>query len=188
MKKFILFVIVGASAFTIGYNANLIYFSEDDRYPEQPINFSHRIHAGDNNIPCQYCHIYADKSTVSGVPNVQRCMGCHKLIKTDAPEIQKLKGYWDRQEPIPWVKVHRLADFVYFSHKRHLKANVPCQRCHGDVASMDRITRQAVFAGIPYLRVSNFKMGWCLDCHTNGAREFIGAPVKNGRDCWTCHK
>ncbi len=75
------------------------------RAPEQPINFSHRIHAGDNEIPCMYCHSYAERARVSGVPNVQRCMGCHKIIKPDSPEIQKVAGYWERKEPIPWIKV-----------------------------------------------------------------------------------
>ena len=175
MKKFFLYIFVGVVTFVIGYNVNATYFS--DKSPIQPIAFSHRIHAGENNIPCMYCHIYADKSTVSGVPNVQRCMGCHKIIKTDSPLIQKLTDYWDRKEPIPWIKVHNLPDYVYFPHKRHVKAGVQCQKCHGDVAKMDVITR-----------VSSLKMGWCLDCHIKGAIEIIGTPVKNGKDCWTCHK
>lgn len=186
MKRFLLYLTVAVITFTTGYNINLIYFS--DRAPEQPINFSHKVHAADNSIPCQYCHIYADKSTVSGVPSVQKCMGCHKIIKTDSPEIQKVASYWEKKEPIPWVKVYNLPDYVYFSHKRHVKALVPCQRCHGDVAKMDRITRQTVIFGVPFVRVSPLKMGWCLDCHKNGAKEFIGGPVRNGTDCWTCHK
>ena len=168
MKKLILLVITGVIAFGIGYGINELYFAGKD--PVQPINFSHRIHAGDNKIPCLYCHVFAERSRVSGVPNVQRCMGCHKIIKTDSPEIQKVAGYWDRQEPIPWVKVHNLPDHVYFPHKRHVRAGVQCQNCHGDIAAMDRVER-----------VSSLKMGWCLSCHTQ--RE-----VKNGRDCWTCHK
>ncbi|MBI5326712.1 MAG: cytochrome c3 family protein [Deltaproteobacteria bacterium] len=175
MKKVILYIVVGVATFAIGYNVNAVYFS--DRSPIQPIAFSHKIHAGDNNIPCMYCHIYADKSTVAGVPNVRKCIGCHKIIKQDAPEIQKLTDYWNRKEPIPWIKVHNLPDYVYFPHKRHVKAGVHCQTCHGDVAKMDVLTR-----------VSSLKMGWCLDCHTNGAVAIIGREVKNGKDCWTCHK
>ena len=185
MKNLVMFVLIFVVTFGIGYNVNNAYFS--DRSPEQPIPFSHRIHAGDHKIPCMYCHIYADRSKVAGVPNVQRCMGCHKIIKTDSPLIQKLTSYWDNKEPIPWVKVYNLPDHVYFPHKRHIKAGVPCQRCHGDVAKMDRITKQAVFLGIPYVRVSHLKMGWCLECHTNEAQKYIGTPVKNGTDCWTCH-
>ncbi|HAO92781.1 MAG: menaquinol oxidoreductase [Deltaproteobacteria bacterium GWB2_55_19] len=168
MKKLILYAVVGGIAFVIGYFVNDQFFS--DRAPVQPINFSHKIHAGDNQIPCQYCHIYAERSRVSGVPNVKRCMGCHQIIKTDSPEIQKVASYWDKKEPIPWVKVYNLPDHVYFPHKRHVRAGVDCKNCHGDVASMARIEK-----------VSSLQMGWCLSCHTK--RE-----VKNGHDCWTCHK
>lgn len=168
MKKLILYAVVGGIAFIIGYFVNYQFFS--DRAPVQPINFSHKIHAGDNQIQCQYCHIYAERSRVSGVPNVKRCMGCHQIIKTDSPEIQKVASYWDKKEPIPWVKVYNLPDHVYFPHKRHVRAGVDCKNCHGDVATMARIEK-----------VSSLQMGWCLSCHTK--RE-----VKNGRDCWTCHK
>lgn len=168
MKKLILLAITGIIAFGIGYGVNTLYFSDTE--PVQPINFSHKIHAGDNKIPCLYCHAFAERSRVSGVPNVQRCMGCHKVIKTDSPEIQKVAAYWDKQEPIPWVKVHNLPDHVYFPHKRHVRAGVECQNCHGDIASMGRVKR-----------VSSLKMGWCLGCHKK-------RQVNNGTDCWTCHK
>ena len=168
MKKFIAYVLTVVISLAIGYGIQRQFFS--DRAPLQPINFSHKIHAGVNKIPCQYCHIYAERSRVSGVPNVQRCMGCHKIIKTDAPEIQKVTAYWEKKEPIPWTKVHNLPDYVYFPHKRHVRAGVECTNCHGDVPNMDRITR-----------VSSLKMGWCLTCHAQKG-------VKNGRDCWTCHK
>lgn len=168
MKKFLIYVTVGIIAFAIGYNVNVHYFA--GKSPAQPITFNHRVHAGDNRIPCMYCHIYGERSTVAGVPSVQRCMGCHTVIKREAPEIVKLAGYWERREPIPWIKIYNLPDFVYFSHKRHLKAGVQCETCHGDVTGMDVTDR-----------VSSLKMGWCLDCH-------IQRDVKNGQDCWTCHK
>ncbi|MBI5492447.1 MAG: cytochrome c3 family protein [Deltaproteobacteria bacterium] len=168
MKKLIVYALTGVISLAIGYWVQQQFFS--DRAPVQPINFSHKIHAGVNKIPCQYCHIYAERSRVSGVPNVQRCMGCHKIIKTDSPEIQKVTAYWEKKEPIPWTKVHNLPDYVYFPHKRHVRAGVECTNCHGDVPNMDRITK-----------VSSLQMGWCLTCHTQ-------RNVKNGRDCWTCHK
>lgn len=168
VKQIIGLAAVGGACFVIGYAVNITYFY--DKTPVQPIEFSHKIHAGDNQIPCKYCHLYVERSRVSGVPNVQRCMGCHKIIKTDSPLIQKLTAYWDNKEPIPWVKVHNLPDFVRFTHKRHIKAGLQCQECHGDVASMSRITK-----------VSSLKMGWCLSCHERRS-------VKNGKDCWTCHK
>ena len=151
-----------------GYAVNASFYS--DRAPVQPIEFSHRIHAGENDIPCLYCHVYADRTPSAGVPSVARCMGCHESIATDRPEIQKVQQYWDEQQPIPWIKVHDVPDFVHFTHKRHVRAGIECQQCHGPVETMDRIERQA-----------SLRMPWCVECHTE--RE-----VDNGRDCWTCHK
>lgn len=168
MLKVALFPVVVVIAFLVGYGVNYTYYS--DASPEQPINFSHKIHAGDNDIPCMYCHIYARRSRTSGVPSVNKCINCHKAIATDKPEIKKVFGYWERKEPIPWIKVHDLPDFVYFPHKRHIKADVECQTCHGPVETMDRVTRLAPL-----------KMGWCLNCHSE-------RKVKNGFDCWTCHQ
>ncbi|MEE9591810.1 MAG: cytochrome c3 family protein [Thermodesulfobacteriota bacterium] len=108
MNKVILCFLVFFITFGIGYGVNARYFS--GRRPTQPIAFSHRIHAGDNDIPCLYCHIYAEHSRISGVPNVKKCMGCHAVIKKDSVEIQKIASYWEGKEPIPWVKVHNLED------------------------------------------------------------------------------
>ncbi|MCC7202218.1 MAG: cytochrome c3 family protein [Nitrospirae bacterium] len=168
MWKLLLFAFIFVTTFISGYMINTVWFS--DNHPAQPIAFSHRIHAGDNGIPCLDCHIYAERSAVAGVPSVQKCIGCHKIIKREAPEVVKLNGYWERQEPIPWIKVHNLPDFVTFPHKRHIRGGVQCNLCHGNIPEMDVVTR-----------VSSLKMGWCIGCHTS-------YNVKNGRDCWTCHK
>jgi hypothetical protein len=165
--KYVIFAIIFAVMGLVGYTVVIKKFYNNA--PIQPINFSHKIHAGDNEMPCLYCHVYAERSRHSGAPAVERCMGCHKIIKTDSPEIQKLTKYWDDKEPVPWLKVHNLPDFVYFPHKRHVRAKVDCKECHGDVAAMPVVER-----------VASLKMGWCLKCHK--AKE-----VKNGRDCWTCH-
>lgn len=168
MKYFIAYVVVAVVTFVLGFKAYGIYSA--DLSPAQPIPFSHKIHAGTNEIPCKYCHIYTEISRHAGVPSVKRCMGCHSVIKTDSPLIEKLTSYWNNKRPIPWVKVHNLPDHVYFPHKRHVRAGLDCSLCHGDIASMDRVTR-----------VSSLQMGWCLNCHTE-------RDVKNGRDCWTCHQ
>ncbi len=151
-----------------GYQAVADYVFED-LAPEQPINFSHKIHAGDNEVACRFCHIYANKSKVSGVPSVERCMGCHRSVRTDSPEIQKLHKFWNNQEPVPWVKVYDLPDYIYFPHKRHVKADVACQECHGAVEEMARVRR-----------VPRLVMGWCLGCHKSAGRN---GPT----DCWECH-
>lgn len=169
-KRPLLLVLVLLVGMFVGTLVHAAFFSHNE--PVQPIEFSHAIHAGDNAIPCMNCHIYAAKSISSGVPSVNKCMNCHKSMPDvlHRPEIIKLREYWDKQEPIPWVRVHDLPDFVYFPHKRHVQAGVDCSNCHGDVAEMSRIRQ-----------VAPLKMQWCLDCHAE-------KQVANGRDCWTCHK
>ncbi len=134
---------------------------------DQPIAFSHKVHAGDYQIRCLYCHIYADRSLVAGAPTVKTCMGCHETVGTDKPEIEKLAGYWERKEPIEWIKVYDLPDYVRFTHKRHVRAGVSCQTCHGAVDTMEKIEK-----------ASSLTMGWCLDCH-KGKETSI--------DCLICH-
>jgi hypothetical protein len=134
---------------------------------QQPLAFSHRIHAGDNAIPCQLCHSYARRGPVAGIPSVQRCAQCHLTIATDKPEIVKLLKYWESKEPIPWLRVHDLPDYVRFTHKRHVLAGIMCQTCHGDVARMEAAVRTAPLT-----------MGWCVSCH----KERHGPT-----ECLTCH-
>jgi hypothetical protein len=159
---------VGLIGLVLGYYANAAFYPGTT--PEQPINFSHRIHAGDFEIPCMYCHTQARRSISAGVPSVNKCVGCHNEIATDRPQIKKVINYFENKEPIPWVKVHDLPDFVYFPHKRHVQADVACQTCHGPVETMEKVTRMAPV-----------KMGECLACHKEN-------EVEHGLDCWTCHK
>jgi len=152
----------------VGYYANAMFFPGTS--PAQPIDFSHRIHAGDYQIPCLYCHVQARRSISAGVPSVSKCMGCHTDVAADRPQIRLLAQYWESKEPIPWVKVHDLPDFVHFTHKRHVAAGIDCQTCHGPIETMDVVSREA-----PLL------MGLCLNCHRDN-------EVEHGTDCWTCHK
>ena len=129
----------------------------------QPIRFSHKIHATDNQIDCQYCHIYARRSPSSGVPPVAICAGCHKLIAKDLAEVKKVMEFWDKQEPIPWVKIHDTPDFVRYPHNKHINAKneiypdgVPCQDCHGPIEKMEVVEKANPRFG---------EMGWCLQCH-----------------------
>ena len=136
--------------------------------PEQPIHFPHTIHAGTLRLPCTFCHLFAERSRHATAPPLQICMGCHRTIATDREEIKKLTRHADEKRPVEWKRVYALPEFIYFSHKRHVKAGLECAACHGDVAGMKRIRR-----------VSNLVMGWCVSCH-----RVRGAPT----DCWTCHK
>ena len=133
----------------------------------QPIAFSHARHVRQAGIDCQFCHAYARRGPVAGIPSVERCVGCHRSILTERPEIMKLLDYWQEETPIPWIRIHDLPDYVRFSHKAHVRSGVDCAACHGDVAHMDVA-----------VQVESLSMGWCLDCHT--AR---GAS----RDCLVCH-
>lgn len=136
--------------------------------PEQPIPFSHKLHAGDKQIPCQYCHSSARRSVTSGIPPLNTCMGCHRLVRPDSPLIQKVTEHYKNNDPIKWVKVHDLPDFVHFSHKIHVTgAKMECQTCHGAVETMDVVEQ-----------VAPLQMGWCIECHrSKGAKT----------DCITCH-
>ncbi len=151
--------------------------------PEQPIAFSHKIHAGDNAISCLYCHDSAEKGRHAGLPAASVCMNCHSNIKKDSPEIQKVTKALDEKQVIEWVRVHRLADFVYFNHAQHVAVGkVNCQSCHGAVEKMTRLRQD-----------QNMTMGWCLDCHKN-SDVVVHNTLKTkkvsevgGTDCAKCH-
>ncbi|MBN1679707.1 MAG: cytochrome c3 family protein [Anaerolineae bacterium] len=152
--------------------AYLLFFTSDTTTArtDQPIAFNHEVHA-QNGIPCQYCHNGVTRSPVAGIPSVELCMGCHQHVATEKNEIVKLAGYWERQEPIPWKRVHYQPDYVYFNHQSHITAGVNCGSCHGDVARMKEAEA-----------VVNMNMGFCLDCH---------AEQKNKDalyDCVVCHR
>ncbi|MCF8036793.1 MAG: cytochrome c family protein [Desulfobacteraceae bacterium] len=119
----------------------------------QPIPFSHRVHAGVKQIDCRFCHPYAERSTYPGVPPGQKCLFCHDHIIAGHPEIRKEHDYFNTNTPVPWRKVNYLPEHVFFNHQRHIKKDVDCRECHGDVQSMDR------------LKGKDFKMGFCLECH-----------------------
>ena len=135
--------------------------------PVQPIDFSHARHVEQAQIDCQFCHAYARRGPVAGIPSVQRCVGCHQTILSDAPEILKVLDYWENEQPIPWIRVHNLPDYVRFNHKAHIRAGFDCAECHGDVGRMT-IAQQ----------VSSLSMGWCVDCHEDNSAS---------RDCLICH-
>jgi hypothetical protein len=135
---------------------------------EQPLPFSHKLHAGENQIPCLYCHGEARRSAIAGVPAVSRCIGCHRGLKVDTPAIQTLKAHWEHQQPIPWVKVYDQPDFVRFSHKRHVLRGITCQTCHGEVQTMEQVRETVIL-----------NMDRCVTCHLQHQASI---------DCLVCHK
>ena len=146
--------------------------------PDQPIAFYHSVHAGQNQIPCAFCHYTAEDSHSAGIPPVALCVGCHvpgsaatapELAQLAFPgrdrpaqgdtfynaEASKLVEYWKRQEAIPWVRIHKLPEHVKFPHNMHIQSGLQCQTCHGPVEEMEKV-----------YQFSSLQMGWCIDCHT----------------------
>jgi cytochrome c553 len=158
----------------------------------QPINFPHNVHVETNRIDCKYCHSEARRSEYAGLPSVERCMGCHRITAADKPEIRKLAEYAAKKEPIPWVRVYKVPEFTYFPHKAHIRANMKCQTCHGEVEKMttvsastgprlgnDLLTLVGMHPPSPPLT-----MGWCVECHR---RENATNNMKAPLDCVTCN-
>ncbi|WP_461305432.1 c-type cytochrome [Aureisphaera sp.] len=174
-----IFLLLAAGYFAYGW---MMQVGVDQGYaPVQPIHYSHRIHAGVNEIDCNYCHSSARKSKHSGIPSLNVCMNCHKSISEVAAntqaegqneygvdynaEIQKLyaavgwdeatQAYTGEEKPVKWVRIHNLPDFAYFNHSQHVTvAGVECQTCHGPVEEMEILEQH-----------SPLTMGWCINCH-----------------------
>jgi mono/diheme cytochrome c family protein len=161
--------------------------------PRQPIFFNHVVHAGSFQIPCQYCHADARRSEYAGLPSVDRCLGCHKIIGVaDNPEIAKIHDYARRGMPIPWVRVFKVPEFTYFPHKAHVGADVACQTCHGPIERMPVVGGDtgpslgddlARLVGLQPPRRA-LTMGWCVECHR---RENTTRGTHAPLDCMACH-
>lgn len=149
-----------------------------DYMPAQPINFSHKVHSNENKIPCLYCHYGAESERHAGVPSLNVCMNCHREIKKDSKEIQKLAAHFKDNKPVEWVKVNDLPDFAYFNHSIHINRNIACEKCHGDVKNMDVLYRD-----------NELGMGWCISCHREYTHEVLKLDPNNQVlvDCSVCH-
>ncbi|AVI50303.1 cytochrome C [Pukyongia salina] len=173
-----IFLLLASGYFAYGW---MMQIGVDQGYaPVQPIHYSHKIHAGDNQIDCNYCHSSARKSKHSGIPSLNVCMNCHKMISEYNGEEDVENGYtkefytneikklyeavgWDEstqsytgeEKPVKWVRIHNLPDFAYFNHSQHVTvAGIECQTCHGPVEEMEIMSQ-----------FSPLTMGWCINCH-----------------------
>jgi hypothetical protein len=124
--------------------------------PVQPVEYSHKLHAGDLGMDCRYCHSSVEQSAKANVPATQTCMNCHTLVKTDSKKLLPVRESWTTGQPIEWIRIHKIADYAYFDHSAHLNAGVGCASCHGNVAQM-----------VEVMQVEPLSMGWCLECHRN---------------------
>jgi hypothetical protein len=136
--------------------------------PAQPVSFSHRVHAGDKEISCFVCHAEVAGGSRAGVPPVQTCMLCHEKVIITHPEVEKVRKHYFRGEPIEWLQVYDVPEFVFFNHEAHVRRQVDCGTCHGNVKAMDRL--------IP---AQDFTMGFCVQCHRDN---------QVSHDCFMCHR
>jgi hypothetical protein len=188
--KILLIMITIIGAFLVWQRSMFRIYGDQLGYePIQPINFSHKLHAGDNKIACLYCHSSADKSKVAGVPSASTCMNCHTKVLPESPEIQKIANALAENRPIQWTKVYDLPDLVSFNHSRHVTSGISCQSCHGPVETMERISQQNAFT-----------MGDCVSCHRTHrevtldetgrpqiASENTPQRLMASTDCSVCH-
>lgn len=205
--KFVHTVIILISLFIIGeitYKEAAALGRQQFYQPDQPIWFSHKVHAGQNQINCLYCHSGAEESRYAGIPANNVCLNCHSQVRqgkiTGTVEIDKIYKAVETGKPVEWIKVHNLPDHVFFSHAQHVKAGkLDCVQCHGDLKNVDVV-----------MQVENLSMGWCIECHRKTEVQFadnkyfeaykdLHEKVKNGEvkkvtsemiggtDCMKCH-
>jgi hypothetical protein len=171
--------------------------------PDQPVEFSHRLHAGELGMDCRYCHNTVERTTSAAIPPTQTCMNCHHTIKTESQKLLPVRESYAGGMPIRWTRVHDLPDFVYFDHAAHLRAGVGCKTCHGRIDTLEVVEQ-----------IKPLSMGWCIRCHREpemdirpdgievtdmawepGPAHFTTARekmeregIKPSTDCWTCHR
>lgn len=126
--------------------------------PVQPVPYSHKLHAGKLGIDCFYCHSTVYKADFAAIPATQTCMNCHAKVKTDSPRLEPVRQSFASGQPIQWVQIHRLPDFVYFSHQPHIAAGVSCVSCHGRIDQMEEVHQE-----------KPLNMAFCLECHRDPA-------------------
>ncbi|MEM1030682.1 MAG: cytochrome c3 family protein [Myxococcota bacterium] len=124
--------------------------------PEQPVPFSHAIHAGQLGMDCRYCHQTVEKAAHAAIPSTETCMACHTRIHTESPKLEPVRKSWETGEPVSWVRIHDLPDYSYFNHSAHVTKGVGCASCHGRIDKMEVVHQDAPLS-----------MGWCLECHRN---------------------
>jgi Cytochrome c7 and related cytochrome c len=177
-------------------------FTDVGYQPVQPVPYSHKLHAGEMQIDCRYCHASVETSPIANVPPTQACMNCHLLVSRNVESLAPIRDSAKNGTPMKWLRVHKLGEYAYFNHRVHVRSGVGCVSCHGHVEEME-VVRQ----------VEPLSMSWCLDCHRNPtphlrplseitnmawkpardpearARQIAALrPVKPPVDCSGCHR
>ena len=123
---------------------------------DQPVQFSHKHHVGDDGIDCRYCHTTVETGASAGIPPTKTCMNCHSQLFADSQYLEPVRESWRTGTPLQWTRVHDLPDFVYFNHSIHVNKGIGCSTCHGRIDQMPQTWQ-----------VSSLQMEWCLQCHRN---------------------
>jgi hypothetical protein len=170
--------------------------------PEQPVPYSHALHAGEMGIDCRYCHNTVDRTAAAGVPPTDTCMNCHELVRRESEKLIPVFESHATGMPVPWQRIHDLPDFAYFDHSAHVSRGVGCGSCHGRVDKMATVYHEELLS-----------MGWCLRCHRHpeqhlrpletvtqldwapsedqlqmGRRIADARDINPSTDCSTCHR
>jgi len=204
IRPLVAVVLLGAPLYAIGM---LYYGGTPGAYrvgyaPEQPVPFSHATHAGKLGLDCRYCHTTVETAAAAAIPPTATCMNCHTQLLADSAKLAPVVESDRTGEPIPWIRVHDVPDYVYFDHSAHVSRGVSCVSCHGRIDRMERVSQ-----------VEPLSMAWCLDCHRNpeehlrpaelvtslgwqpeGSPHELGQQIREqnninpSTDCSTCHR
>jgi hypothetical protein len=136
------------------------YVTNQDVAREQPVQFSHKHHAGELGIDCRYCHTSVEVSPVASIPPTKTCINCHAQIWAQSAYLEPVRASWKTDESIRWIKVNDLPDFVYFNHSVHVYKGIGCASCHGRVDTMNQL-----------YQATSLQMEWCLECHRHPERQ-----------------
>jgi Class III cytochrome C family. len=147
-------ILAGVAFYVVTQIARSSYVTGKFLEKQQPVQFSHKHHTGDDGIDCRYCHTTVETTASAGMPPTQTCMNCHSQIWADSPYLEPVRASFRENKPIEWERVHDLPEYVYFNHSIHVNKGVGCSSCHGDVANMPAV-----------YQVNTLQMEWCLSCH-----------------------
>jgi hypothetical protein len=147
-------VLAGAAFYVYTQVARSSYLTNQFLERQQPVQFSHKHHAGDDGIDCRYCHTTVETTASAGMPPTQTCMNCHSQIWADSPYLEPVRASFRENKPIQWERVHDLPEFVYFNHSIHVAKGVGCSTCHGQIDNMPAVYQE-----------NTLQMEWCIACH-----------------------
>lgn len=200
----VLILLVAGLAWFGYYTVRSPFMTEVGVAKAQAVPYSHEQHVSGLGLDCRYCHTAVEESNMASIPPTETCMGCHRQVAKDAPTLELVRNSAETGQPLEWIRVHDLADFVYFNHAIHVKQGVGCETCHGRVDQMPVVAK-----------AQSLQMDWCLDCHRDPAkyvrpREAVftmgytpptdqatlgpqlvaeyGIHVKQLTDCSVCHR